>query len=111
MDHVLSWRAELCIAEGRKSPAPGGGGLGSTADGRTPPTTFASAAAYRDHFAPLLLLELKEELLKGHEERQADAPATGRFGLHGAPPSRMRSSFSQLQGAPGSREAGDMDCH
>ena len=50
---------------------------------------FASARAYRDHFRPLLLLELREDLRKGYDERRRDE-LSARLTLEAPPPVRLR---------------------
>ena len=108
LDHVLSWRSELAETNPRHSPVPQGAAAegssgaagGAAGAAMSPPTTFGSANAYLEHFRPLLLLELQQELLKGSQERRAEPPTSARFGTSGGPPARVRASAGRTGGPP-----------
>ena len=109
LDHVLSWRSELAEMSPRHSPVPqgaaaaegSGGAAGGAAGAATsPPTTFRSVNAYRDHFRPLLLLELQQELLKGSQERRTEPTTSARFCAYGGAPARVRASAGRSGGPP-----------
>ena len=80
--HVLSWRETIVTGTREASTTdPGttrttgsgdsgsGGGIGAFGSKLAPMVRFSTAAQYQDHFQPLLLMELREELVKGQEER------------------------------------------
>ena len=108
LDHVLSWRSELAETNPRHSPVPQGAAAesssgaagGAAGAAMSPPTTFGSANAYLEHFRPLLLLELQQELLKGSQERRAEPTTSARFCAYGGAPARVRASPGRSGGPP-----------
>ena len=64
--HVLSWQSSLLSRSRSSTPPPDGGDF----EGARLPTAFVSAADYRARFKPLLLMELREDLVKSKEENR-----------------------------------------
>lgn len=86
--HILSWHSVLLPPSGggasEHAPAALDGGAQSV------PTAFDTVGGYQHHFRPLLLMELREELLKAREERASARDSQPIGGVRwGAQPPRV----------------------